>query len=153
MNLAAIETRLGTFGAEFSERGLIRLKFPAQVSGPLGLGPAPAATLREELNAYLGGRLRTFSVPLDLRGTEFQLGVWSALLTIPYGTTRTYAEVAAGLGRADAVRAVGAANGSNPVPILVPCHRVIGSGGELTGYGGGLDMKQSLLRLEGTLLV
>ena len=103
----------------------------------------------EELRAYFGGNLRVFSVPLDLQGTEFQLGVWNYLLRIPYGETRSYAQVAEAIGRPKAVRAVGAANGSNPVSIIVPCHRVIGSSGKLTGYGGGLPMKKRLLELEG----
>jgi methylated-DNA-[protein]-cysteine S-methyltransferase len=86
---------------------------------------------------------------LDLEGTDFQLRVWHELLTIPYGETRSYAQIAEAIGRPKAVRAVGAANGSNPVAILVPCHRVIGSNGKLTGYGGGLPLKKRLLELEG----
>jgi len=103
----------------------------------------------EELRAYFAGRLRVFSVPLDMEGTEFQLGVWNHLTRIPYGETRSYAQVAEAIGRPKAVRAVGAANGSNPVAIIVPCHRVIGSSGKLTGYGGGLPLKKRLLELEG----
>ena len=103
----------------------------------------------EELRAYFAGNLRHFSVPLDMEGTEFQLHVWRQLTKIPYGETRSYAQVAEAVGRPKAVRAVGAANGSNPVAIIVPCHRVIGSNGKLTGYGGGLPMKKRLLELEG----
>jgi O-6-methylguanine DNA methyltransferase len=103
------------------------------------------------LRAYLEGRLTGFTVSVDLRGTPFQTRVWRALGEIPYGRTRSYAEVAAAIGRPRAVRAVGAANGANPVPIVVPCHRVIGAGGGLTGYGGGLAMKRWLLVLEGVL--
>jgi methylated-DNA-[protein]-cysteine S-methyltransferase len=103
----------------------------------------------EELRAYFAGSLRAFSVPLDMEGTEFQLCVWHHLTKIPYGETRSYAQVAEAVGRPKAVRAVGAANGSNPVAIIVPCHRVIGSTGKLTGYGGGLPMKKRLLELEG----
>ena len=103
----------------------------------------------EELRAYFAGGLRTFSVPLDMEGTEFQLRVWNHLTKIPYGETRSYSQVAEAIGRTKAVRAVGAANGSNPVAIIVPCHRVIGSNGKLTGYGGGLPMKKRLLELEG----
>jgi len=102
-----------------------------------------------ELHAYFAGNLRVFSVPLDMQGTEFQLSVWNHLLKIPYGETRSYAQVAEAVGRPKAVRAVGAANGSNPVAIIVPCHRVIGSSGKLTGYGGGLPLKKRLLELEG----
>jgi methylated-DNA-[protein]-cysteine S-methyltransferase len=153
VTLTAVDTPLGRFGAEFSARGLRTLRFPDEDSLACDReGGDAARRLGAELNAYLGGRLKVFSVPLDLRGTEFQLSVWQALLEIPYGSTRSYAELAAGLGRPDAVRAVGSANASNPVPILVPCHRVIGSSGSLTGYGGGLDLKRRLLVLEGVLL-
>ena len=103
----------------------------------------------DELHAYFAGNLRVFSVPLDMQGTEFQLSVWNNLVKIPYGETRSYAQVAEAVGRPKAVRAVGAANGSNPVAIIVPCHRVIGSSGKLTGYGGGLPLKKRLLELEG----
>jgi methylated-DNA-[protein]-cysteine S-methyltransferase len=105
----------------------------------------------EELRAYFAGILRVFRVPLDLEGTDFQLSVWHRLLTIPYGKTRSYAQIAEAIGRPKAVRAVGAANGSNPVAIVVPCHRVIGSSGKLTGYGGGLPLKKRLLELEGAI--
>ena len=103
----------------------------------------------EELRAYFAGSLRVFRVPLDMQGTDFQLSVWNYLLKISYGETRSYSQVAEAVGRPKAVRAVGAANGSNPVAIIVPCHRVIGSNGKLTGYGGGLPLKKRLLELEG----
>lgn len=103
----------------------------------------------DELRAYFTANLRVFTVPLDMQGTEFQLCVWNYLKKIPYGETRSYAQVAENIGRPKAVRAVGAANGSNPVAIIVPCHRVIGSSGKLTGYGGGLPLKKRLLQLEG----
>lgn len=101
-----------------------------------------------QLAAYFAGTLRAFSVPLDFRGTEFQKSVWAALLTIPFGETRSYAEVARQVGRPSAVRAVGAANGRNPISIIAPCHRVIGSSGKLTGFAGGLAAKEMLLGLE-----
>ena len=94
------------------------------------------------------GELRVFELPLDLHGTDFQIRVWRQLETIPYGESRTYAAVAQAIGAPQAVRAVGAANGANPVPIVVPCHRVIGSSGKLVGYGGGLELKRRLLELE-----
>jgi methylated-DNA-[protein]-cysteine S-methyltransferase len=103
----------------------------------------------QELRAYFAGKLRVFQVPLDMEGTEFQLSVWNALTRIPYGETRSYAQIAQTVARPNAVRAVGAANGANPVAIIVPCHRVIGSNGTLTGYGGGLPLKKRLLELEG----
>jgi methylated-DNA-[protein]-cysteine S-methyltransferase len=102
-----------------------------------------------QLREYFAGHLRVFSVPLDLKGTEFQLAVWRQLQEIPFGETRSYAQIAQSIGRPNAVRAVGAANGSNPISIIVPCHRVIGSNGKLTGYGGGLPLKKRLLELEG----
>ncbi|MEB3981108.1 methylated-DNA--[protein]-cysteine S-methyltransferase [Mycobacterium sp. 663a-19] len=104
----------------------------------------------EQLGAYFAGELTDFDIELDLRGTEFQRRVWQALLTIPYGETRSYGEIAEQIGARGAARAVGLANGHNPIAIVVPCHRVIGAGGSLTGYGGGLDRKRALLALEKT---
>lgn len=101
-----------------------------------------------QLREYLAGRLADFDLPLAPEGTPFQQQVWRAVAAIPYGETRSYGEIARGIGRADAVRAVGAANGQNPLPIVIPCHRVIGSDGRLTGYGGGLPLKKRLLALE-----
>lgn len=105
-----------------------------------------------ELDEYFGGKRREFDIPLSLHGTPFQRRVWEALLQIPYGETRSYAEVAAMAGNPRAFRAVGMANHNNPVSILVPCHRVINTGGGLGGYGGGLDVKRFLLQLEGLSL-
>jgi methylated-DNA-[protein]-cysteine S-methyltransferase len=102
-----------------------------------------------ELEEYFAGRRREFSLPLDLRGTDFQKRCWQQLLSIPYGQTRSYAEIARAVGRPGAFRAVGQANHRNPLAISVPCHRVITSSGGLGGYGGGLDTKRKLLRLEG----
>ena len=102
----------------------------------------------EQLQAYFAGTRRTFDLALDVRGTPFQQAVWGQLQEIPYGETRSYAQIAAALGRPLASRAVGQANGANPLPIFVPCHRVVQSDGSLGGYGGGLALKQALLRLE-----
>jgi methylated-DNA-[protein]-cysteine S-methyltransferase len=102
----------------------------------------------DQLAAYFAGELTDFDIELDLRGTEFQQRVWKALLTIPYGETRSYGEIAEQIGAPGAARAVGLANGHNPIAIVVPCHRVIGASGSLTGYGGGLDRKRTLLELE-----
>jgi methylated-DNA-[protein]-cysteine S-methyltransferase len=104
-----------------------------------------------QLRSYFAGDLRHFDLPLDMHGTPFQKRVWEELLRIPYGETRSYMQVAVAAGAPHAVRAVGAANGANPVPIVVPCHRVIGSSGKLTGYGGGLPLKKRLLELEGSI--
>lgn len=102
-----------------------------------------------QLLEYFAGKRRMFSLGLDFNGTPFQKKVWQALLTIPYGETRTYGAIAAALGEPKAVRAVGAANGRNPISIIAPCHRVIGASGHLTGFAGGLESKAFLLRLEG----
>ncbi len=104
--------------------------------------------VREQLRAYFARELQTFDLPLAPRGTPFQLDVWGALRTIRYGETRSYAQIAHQIGRENAIRAVGAANGANPIPIVIPCHRVIGSNGSLTGFGGGLAVKRFLLDLE-----
>jgi len=101
-----------------------------------------------ELEQYFAGKRREFTFPLDLRGTDFQLACWRALLAIPYGETRTYADIARAAGKPQAFRAAGMANNRNPIAIVVPCHRVIASDGKLCGYGGGLDVKRRLLELE-----
>jgi methylated-DNA-[protein]-cysteine S-methyltransferase len=106
------------------------------------------AEAERQLREYFAGERREFNLALDFHGTHFQLRAWAALLTIPYGQTRTYAQMAAVIGRPTAVRAVGAANGRNPISIVAPCHRVIGSNGTLTGFGGGLENKAKLLALE-----
>lgn len=159
-----LATPLGDMLALCSQRGVCLLEFVGQrgiereqrqVEAALG-GAAQAGTsafteqLGVELAAYFRGDLQTFSVPVDLVGTAFQKAVWQTLLKIPYGATWTYAQEAASMGRPTAVRAVAAANGQNKVSIVVPCHRVIGSDGTLTGYGGGLPRKQWLLELERT---
>lgn len=117
----------------------------ASSPGPL---PAPLRQAAIELDEYFAGRRTWFDLPFDLRGTRFQVQVWRALADIPYGGTVTYAELARRVGRPAAFRAVGQANGANPLPIFFPCHRVVASGG-LGGYGGGLDVKRHLLELEG----
>lgn len=104
----------------------------------------------EQLDAYFARTLRSFDLDLRPRGTAFQLRVWEALRAIPYGETRSYSEIARTIGKPDAVRAVGSANGANPLPIVVPCHRVLGADGSLTGFGGGLRVKRFLLDLEST---
>ncbi len=112
-------------------------------------GPSPFLEAASSyLQAYFAGENPPLTFPLDLRGTPFQRLVWEALLTIPYGETRAYSAIAAQIGRPRAIRAVGRAVGSNPISLIVPCHRVIGRNGELVGYGGGLKLKQALLALE-----
>jgi methylated-DNA-[protein]-cysteine S-methyltransferase len=107
------------------------------------------AEVARQLDAYWRGDLTTFDIPMDPPGTEFQKQVWAALTDIPYGTTVTYGAIADKIGKPRAVRAVGRANGSNPIAVIVPCHRVIGANGSLTGYAGGVDKKAKLLEMEG----
>ena len=148
-----IQTADGTFTAHFSESGLAGLDFPTgeAVSRPAAneLSAQWRTWLRlteRALKQALAGKTPDRLPPLDLSsGTEFQRSVWNHLRSIPFGETTTYAAIARAIGRADAVRAVGAANGANPIPVVVPCHRVIGSNGALTGFGGGLDVKRWLL--------
>lgn len=124
--------------------------------GPKGAGPqpdwrhdpGPFRSVSEQLESYFAGELRTFAVNLDPEGTAFQRRVWQELSRIPYGETISYGQLAARIGNPNASRAVGLANGSNPISIIVPCHRVIGANGKLTGYGGGLPIKEKLLGLE-----
>lgn len=106
-----------------------------------------------QLEEYFAGQREHFDLVLNPQGTEFQQEVWTSLRAIPYGQLRSYGDIAKSINRPKAVRAVGAANGRNPIPIIVPCHRVIGSNGSLTGFAGGLDMKEQLLKLEGALLI
>ncbi len=136
-----------------SAAGLREIQFsPArEVAGERAACAGLIEEAARQLRGYFAGERKGFDLPLDMQGTEFQKRVWRQLLTIPYGETRSYRQVAEGIGAAAAVRAVGAANGANPVPIVVPCHRVIGAGGKLVGYGGGLELKRRLLELEGAL--
>jgi methylated-DNA-[protein]-cysteine S-methyltransferase len=130
---------------------LTGLYMPIEVHGtPAGMArdDGAFATVRRQLEEYFAGERRTFDLPVAPRGTPFQQAVWAELQRIGYGETITYAELAGRIGRPAAIRAAGAANGANPVSIIIPCHRVIGSNGSLTGYGGGLDAKRSLLELE-----
>lgn len=150
---------LGELGLEATARGLCflgfadrdpRTRIPAALARRLDFDSG-APVLDEaaaQLDAYFRGRRRAFDLPLDLCGTPFQLRVWRALLAIPCGEVRTYGELARDLGNPALARAVGAANGANPVSIIVPCHRLLGGAGALTGYGGGLEAKAFLLRLE-----
>ena len=138
-----------------SERGLAAILWendnPQRVPlGPLAEDPQHPVLLEAErqLTDYFAGKRKSFSLKLDFAGTEFQKRVWEALLTIPFGETRSYAQIAQQIGNPKAVRAVGAANGKNPISIVAPCHRVIGSSGKLTGFAGGLEAKALLLDLE-----
>lgn len=152
-----LATPQGPMWAAFDERGRLRqLSFGGldpRVTAPL----APKAQreafrfLLKQLDAYFSRNLQTFTVPLAPMGTEYQQRVWDDLQAIPYGQTRSYLDVARNLGDPDGARAVGSAVGANPIAILIPCHRVVGSDGDLTGYAGGLERKKQLLELEGAL--
>ncbi len=138
-----------------SDTGLIGVYFPKSRRvevGRSGDNDVLKAT-RQQLAEYFAGDRKTFDLPLEAKGTEFEQRVWELLRAIPYGTTTSYGALARKLGEVNEARAVGAANGKNPIPIIVPCHRVIGTNGDLTGFGGGLDRKRWLLVHEGALLV
>lgn len=146
MSTRAIKTPIGPLTLEADENAVTAIRFSAggaQDASPLL--DAAEAQLRE----YFAGARRTFDLPLAPHGTAFQQRVWAALRAIPYGETRTYGELAAAIGNPSASRAVGMANHRNPIPIIIPCHRVIGANGTLTGYAGGLEIKRRLLALEG----
>ena len=152
-----IETPIGALSALLDDEGrLVELHFDKQSKigkppehRPPTVNDSPVA---DQLAEYFSGKRTTFDLKLGLRGTPFQLDVWQALRDIPYGDTISYAELARRIGKPNAVRAVGAANGANPIPVIIPCHRVIGSNGTLTGYGGGIERKQWLLAHEGRRL-
>ena len=144
------DTQLGTMTIEETEGAVARLSL-GRVEPPAGNAVEETALMRaalSQLTEYLEGKRRVFTIPLKPRGTAFQQRVWQALLEIPYGETRTYGEIAQRVGNPKACRAVGMANHRNPILILIPCHRVVGADGSLTGYGGGLPLKQRLLTLE-----
>ncbi|MBI5838147.1 MAG: methylated-DNA--[protein]-cysteine S-methyltransferase [Candidatus Eisenbacteria bacterium] len=151
-----LATPVGALELEATENGLLRLAFLNRApssprAAPRGDSDAEVhmRATRRQLGEYFKGERKRFQLQLDLRGTDFEWQVWEILLTIPYGKTRTYGELARDLGGVELSRAVGGAVGSNPVAIIVPCHRVIGADGSLTGFGGGLPRKEKLLRLEG----
>lgn len=153
-----IDSPVGPLLLAMSGRGLAILAFGHELPHRLGgekisweESDEACAAARQQLEEYFAGRRLEFTVPLDLRGTDFQKDCWAELLRIPYGETRSYAEVAKSVGRPTAYRAVGQSNHHNPVAIIVPCHRVLAGGRALGGYGGGLPIKAFLLRLEGAV--
>ena len=153
LNVFRTPSPVGLLSLIASEKGLVRLEFEGRMMKldakiQLRESKQALAPYLRELDEYFAGERRQFSMPLDLRGTPFQLACWRALLDIPYGETRTYAEIARAIGHPQAFRAVGMSNNRNPIAIVVPCHRVIASGGSLCGYGGGLEIKRMLLDLE-----
>jgi methylated-DNA-[protein]-cysteine S-methyltransferase len=153
-----VDTPIGTLTIAADAEGLRHIEFPSNrhpmdragwASGAHGHASEVLRTTRTQLLEYFAGERRDFDLPLRPQGTLFQMQVWRALGTIPYGDTWSYRDLARAIDKPDAVRAVGAANGRNPLPIVLPCHRVIGADGSLTGFGGGLPIKEALLRLEG----
>ncbi len=151
MNYLTMKSPLGTLKLVSHDRHLVRIDFPGAIDSDAGEASATEPTLlaaRSQLEEYFAGRRQRFELPLAPTGTPFQCDVWQVLQRIPYGELRSYSDVASALGRPTAVRAVGAANGRNPLPIVVPCHRVVGKDGSLTGFAGGLDTKQWLIQLE-----
>ena len=152
MPSTVVDSPIGPLGLIASEAELQSVLFNGSRVRSEGSSPVLAEAARQ-LDAYIEGELVTFDLPLELRGTDFQRGCWQALASIPYGQTVSYGEQARRLGLgSDAARAVGAANGRNPLPLVLPCHRVIGADGSLTGFGGGLHVKRFLLEHEGALL-
>ena len=151
-----LDSPIGRLRLVATDQGLSHLLFDQQVGEDLESDgdaveaddhPVLAAATAQ-LAEYFAGRRQEFDIPLDLTGTEFQRAAWSALASVPFGETRSYRQQAEAIGRPKAVRAIGAANGKNPVPIVLPCHRIVGSDGSLTGYGGGLPIKEFLLNHE-----
>jgi O-6-methylguanine DNA methyltransferase len=155
---AKIDSPIGPLNLAVSEVGLVALEFdrgsfPPKKDKKISWESSPdkIEPYAHELNEYFAGKRRDFTFSLDLRGTPFQLKCWRALIAIPYGETRTYADIARAVRKPQAFRAVGMANNRNPIAVVVPCHRVMASDGTLCGYGGGLDIKRRLLELEGAL--
>lgn len=162
-NICFVDTSIGRIGIAENGKAVTGLWFAGKTdSGMAGSSKvnlqqaklAETPLLKEaaaQLKEYFGGTRREFDLPLALEGTAFQRAVWEALLTIPYGETRSYGQIAQNIGNPKACRAVGMANNRNPIAIIVPCHRVIGASGKLVGYGGGLDIKERLLALENSI--
>jgi methylated-DNA-[protein]-cysteine S-methyltransferase len=153
MSYTIMKVPIGPLMLAGDERGLRLVHFMTgrRTNSPQGDWAEDKRPFKEvvrQLEAYFDGKLKDFDLPLVLDGTEFQLRVWNNLRKIPYGETVSYGQLAKRIGSPDAARAVGLANGSNPIPIIIPCHRVIGSNGDLTGFGGGLPLKKKLLALE-----
>jgi methylated-DNA-[protein]-cysteine S-methyltransferase len=151
--VAFYKSPIGFLKITGSEAGISGVEFLDEEVKPTPNPPKELAACFQQLDEYFAGRRKSFSLELDPRGTDFQKRVWQQLLNIPFGRTICYLNIAEALGDRKALRAVGAANGRNPIPIIVPCHRVIGRNGDLIGFGGGIWRKEWLLRHEGVVLV
>lgn len=146
-----LDTPIGPLSIIASDKAVTAIRFGEKTDTPASPPTDASPLLKQvasELGEYFAGNRHSFTFPVEPAGTPFQQAVWSALQTIPCGQTRTYKQIAEQIGRPAACRAVGMANNRNPIPVVIPCHRVVGSDGKLTGYAGGLDIKDFLLRLE-----
>lgn len=153
MDFITFDTPVGLMGLRGEGRAVTELYLPGRPMPPVAQHESPVLRKAyEQLMEYFERKRKVFDFPMEPRGTEFQRRVWNALTEIPWGETRSYADIAAALGKPKAVRAVGGANHHNPIAIFIPCHRVVGKNGSLTGYGGGLPLKEYLLKLEGVSL-
>ena len=152
MEIDELATPVGILQITVNENYIRKIAFTDQPNGARASHPI-LQKVRAQLLEYFEGERQTFDLPLQPEGTEFQQRVWKALSKIPYGTTITYLELAERLGNPDSIRAAGRANGQNPLPIVIPCHRVIGADGKLVGYSGGINRKEWLLKHEGALLI
>ncbi len=148
MNFAIYETKFGNYKIEYENNYILSIKKVKDKINDYGIKNNLTDNVIKQLNNYFEGNLKKFTFKYKLVGTDFQVKVWNALCTIPYGETRSYKQIAAQVGNEKASRAVGMANNKNPISIAVPCHRVIGSNNKLVGYAGGLDVKERLLKLE-----
>jgi len=154
--ITPMDTPFGTLTLIATDRGLRAVRWPQEMANRVRLPDEVTSqpdhpilrASRLQLQEYLDCQRKSFDLPFDLRGTEFQESAWRALASIPYGETTTYGQQAARLGRPKAARAIGAANGKNPISIILPCHRVVGAGGDLVGFAGGLDAKRRILEFE-----
>ena len=149
MDLIIFDTPFGTMGLAAEDDAITQIYLPNQGIPRIAAHETPLlAEGKRQLAEYFAGKRKDFDLPLNAKGTAFREKVWAALRDIPYGETITYGQLAANIGQPKAVRAVGGANHHNPISIIIPCHRVIGADGSLTGYGGGMDLKEKLLELE-----
>jgi methylated-DNA-[protein]-cysteine S-methyltransferase len=148
MRYAIMDTPVGPLTLASSKKGLSSLEFGTKVPPDGVVDESANGPFVHQLYQYFDRNRTVFDIPLDISGTEFQLAVWRALIQIPYGETRSYGDIAKSIGKPGAARAVGMANHNNPIAVVIPCHRVVGHNGSLTGYAGGLELKQKLLSIE-----
>jgi methylated-DNA-[protein]-cysteine S-methyltransferase len=148
MQYAIINTPVGALTVASTEKGVASIRFGASVPAGVSCDDSVNRETVQQLSEYFEGKRTSFDIPLDVEGTAFQKAVWSELLRIPYGETRSYGDIAEAIGKPGAARAVGMANHDNPIAVVIPCHRVVGKDGSLTGYAGGLHLKAQLLSIE-----